>query len=113
MAAEASSRRRRASSLRSWSVSRREATVVSQDRGGQQRLLHGVLADVEVSVAADQRAEDLRCELTQQVVETGVGPQISRPPASMTGRTSIAVYRASGIWAASSPARSAVSHSTT
>ena len=35
---------------------------------GQQRLLDGVLARVELAVAADQRAEDLRRQLAQQVL---------------------------------------------
>ena len=82
--------RRRASSLRSWSVSRREPTVISQPAGcrgarrsghctrrGQQRLLHGVLARVEVAVAAHERAEDLRRQRPQQVLDAGVGAHMS------------------------------------
>ena len=88
-----SSRRRRALSLRHSSTRRREATVSSHDRGssgtpclgpllgrGEQRLLHGVLARVELPVAPDQRAEDLRRELAQQVLDRG-----ARRP--LTGRT--------------------------
>ena len=73
-------------SLRNWSVSRRDATVISQPRGlsgtpspghwsggGEQRLLDRVLAGVELAVAPDQRAEDLRRELAQQVLDGAVG----------------------------------------
>ena len=84
MAMTVSSRRRRALSLRHSSTSRREATVRSHDRGssgtpvlgpllrrGEHRLLHGVLARVELAVAPDERAEDLRRELAQQVLDPG------------------------------------------
>ena len=81
--ATVSSRRRRACSLRSRSVSRREATrdqpaarVVRHARRaatacarGEQRLLHGVLGGVEVAVPADERAEDLRRQRAQQVLD--------------------------------------------
>ena len=83
-AAAVSSRRRRDCSLRSSSVSRREATVISQPRGfsgtpspghctrrGEQRLLHGVLGGVEAPVAPDERAEHLRREPAQQVLDAG------------------------------------------
>ena len=40
-------------------------------RGGEQRLLHGVLARVEPAVPTDERAEDLRRELAQQVLDAG------------------------------------------
>ena len=69
------------SSPRSWSISRRVATVVSHAGGligttllgplhrrREQRLLHRVLGGVEVAVATHQRAEDLRRELAQQVL---------------------------------------------
>ena len=69
------------SSPRSWSISRRVATVDSQPRGlsgrpcgrplhrrGEQRLLHRVLGGIEVAVPAHQRAEDLRRERAQQVL---------------------------------------------
>src|SRR5438093_13639393 len=39
----------------------------------EQRLLHGVLAGVEPTMPTDQRAEDLRRELAQQVLDTGGG----------------------------------------
>ena len=79
-AATDSSRRRRALSLRHSSVRRRSATVTSHAsglsgtpsrghcRGGEQRLLHGVLARVELPVPPDERAEDLRRKLAQQVL---------------------------------------------
>jgi hypothetical protein len=37
-------------------------------RRREQRLLHGVLVGVELTVPADQRAQDLRRELAQQVL---------------------------------------------
>ena len=37
---------------------------------GQQRLLHGILARVELSVPPHERPEDLRRELAQQVLDT-------------------------------------------
>ena len=83
--ATVSSRRRRAVSLRSWSVSRRgrdgdqPAPRVVRDPvgrplrgGGEQRLLHRVLAGVELAVAADQRAEDLRRESRSRSSTSGV-----------------------------------------
>ena len=44
---------------------------------GEQRLLHRVLARVEVPVAADERAEDLRRERAQQILDVGVRAHIS------------------------------------
>ena len=61
------------------------------DARGEQRFLHRVLARVEVPVAADERAEDLRRERAQQILDFDPRRHISSPPASMTGRTSIAV----------------------
>ena len=91
-AAAVSSRRRRAWSLRSSSVSRRgrhrdqpatwvlgDALIRPLERGGEQRLLHGVLGRVEVAVAADERAEDLRRELAQQVLGTGSTCAVTSP----------------------------------
>src|SRR3982074_3618509 len=63
--------------------------------GGQQRLLYRVLARVEVPVATDEGAEDLRRELAEQVLDGRRRAHISSPPGSMIGRTSIAQYRAS------------------
>ena len=91
-----SSRRRRALSLRHSSTSRREATVVSQARGlsgtpsvghcsrrGEERLLDRVLAGVELAVAPDERAEDLRRQLAQQVLDRSArhGTVRRTPPA--------------------------------
>ena len=101
--AAASSRRCLACSLRSRSVSRREATVISQPRGlpgmpsaghcgggRQQRLLHRVLGGVEMPVAAHQRAEDLRRQLAEQVLGFAVAHGQGSRSAwdSATGRTS-------------------------
>ncbi|GFJ83967.1 hypothetical protein Phou_081470 [Phytohabitans houttuyneae] len=52
--------------------------------GGEQRLLHGVLARVELAVPARERAENPRRELTQQILDTGPA---GHP--SMIRRTSI------------------------
>ena len=82
------------------------------DRGGKQCLLHGVLARVELPVAADQHAEDLRRQPAQQVHVIGVGSHISAPEASISGRTSSGVKRALGHRRAISAARSALSQST-
>jgi hypothetical protein len=56
-------------------------------RGGQQCLLDGVLAGVELAVPAHQRAEDLRRQLAQQVLGRLVGAHISGG-ASATWRSS-------------------------
>ena len=71
------------------------------ERGREQRLLHRVLACVEVPVTTDERAQDLRGELTQQVLDVGVRAHISSPATCISGRTSTAVSRASGMAAAS------------
>ena len=87
----------------SWSTSAASATVSSQARGwsgtpvgrplqrrGEQRLLHGVLAGVELPVPADQRAEDLRRELAQQVLDRASrAASLLRGGSSMIRRTSI------------------------
>ena len=80
------------------------------DGRGQQRLLDRVLAGVELAVAADQHAEDLRRELAQQVLDRLAAGHISNPASSITARTSTFAY---GVCAASSLARSRVSQSTT
>ncbi len=92
----------------------RDALIRPLHSGGQERLLHCVLAQVEVPVAADQRAEDPRRQLAKEVLDVHVGirAHISVPDVFMTGRTSIAKYRASGQRAAISTARSRLSHST-
>jgi hypothetical protein len=82
-------------------------------RGGEDGLLHGVLAPLELALPADQRAEDLLRELTQQVLEGGRGHASNCPSANMTCRTSTPrpSIAASGICAASSIARSLLSQS--
>ena len=107
--ATASSRRRRACSLRSRSVSRRDgdrdqpAARVVRDavarplRGGrEQRLLHRVLGGVEVPVAAHQRAEDLRRQLAQQVLDAVAGTRgqtLQVGPAPSSDRPDVDVRR--------------------
>ena len=63
-------------------------------RGGdQQRLLDGVLGDVEMSVAAHERAENLRREIAQQVLDracVGHADDTSDGGSPGIGRTSIA-----------------------
>ena len=81
-AAVASSRRRRGDSLRSWSVRRRDATVISQPAGSRARPPPATASTAassasctassqasKSSVAADERAEDLRRQLAQQVLD--------------------------------------------
>src|SRR5215475_12694183 len=77
----------------------------------EERLLDSVLGKVEVAIAAHERAEDARRELTQQVLggKGGVRRHISAPASSMTGLTSTAQKRAAGSWVTISAARSMVS----
>jgi hypothetical protein len=88
-------------------------------RGGEQRLLHRVLAERELPVTADQHAEDLRRARPQQILERAVaGHGVSDPPSpkpavKITGRTSTGSRSVPGIIAASSWARSGPSQSTT
>jgi hypothetical protein len=91
----------------------RDSLVGPLECGGEQRLLHGVLAEVEVAVATDERAEDLRRQLTQQVLRAGSGRRahISVPASFMTGRTSTAQNRAAGSCVTISAARSMLSAS--
>ena len=82
---------------------------------GQQRLLDGVLARVELSVAPNERAEDLRRPAAQQALDVLCarrGHMSCPPPAFMIARTSIAANRALGHRDAISVARSGVSQST-
>ena len=69
--------------------------------GREQRLLHGVLGDVEVSVAADHRAEDLRRQLAQQVLDRSVRPGDDQTPARRgtrrLGRTSAYALAAANV----------------
>ena len=88
------------------------------DRGRQQRLLHGVLRSGEVAEAADDRAENLRRQLAQQVL----GPKLAHRSTGgplMTSRTSIGMLiglppgpGAADARAAKSYARSGASTST-
>ena len=82
------------------------------DRGGEQRLLHGVLARVEAPVAADEDAQDLRRQRPQQVDVVVGRAHISAPAVSISGRTSSGEKRALGQRRAISAARSALSQST-
>src|SRR5437868_507975 len=70
----------------------------------EQCLLYRVLALLELPVATDEHAEDLRRQLAQQVLGGGFGRHISTPLWYMIGRTSMPVPStlASGISAASS-----------
>jgi hypothetical protein len=81
--------------------------------GGEHGLLDGVLASLELAVPAHQPAEDLRRELAQQVLDGGGGHASSVPSENITWRTSTPSpsIAASGIWAASSIARSLLSQS--
>ena len=81
--------------------------------GGEDGLLYGVLTPFELAVPAYQRAEDLRRELTQQVLEGWCRHASNGPSANITCRTSTPrpSIAASGICAASSIARSLFSQS--
>src|SRR5215831_15882777 len=87
--------------------------------GGDQRLLNGIFAVSEVTVAAQQHAENLRREFTQQVLGGLCGAHSSGSGALSICRTSIGwrIANPSGPGAADacaaiSIARSAVSTST-
>ena len=85
----------------------RHAVARPLQRRVEERLLHGVLARVEPSVAADERPEDARRQPAQLLLDA----HISSPPGVITGRTSIPIQRASGHVAATSSARSSESQS--
>ena len=123
-AAAVSSRFWRALSLRHSSTRRREATVESQACGlsgtpcsghcsaaATQGLLDGILAGVELPVAADETAEDPRRKLAQQVLDGGLGLHTSGGP-SATRRTSIGDSVKATISAAISSARASSATST-
>ena len=61
--------------------------------GRQESFLHRVLGDVEVAVAPDEGAEDLRCQFPQQALDAGRRAHISIPLRCMAGRTSISPTR--------------------
>ena len=91
----------------------RDALVRPLGGAGEQRFLDRVLGRVELAVATDDGAEDLRGKLPQQVLDADVGrhPLTSPSPASsMTGRISTQPYSDSG--PATSIARSRLSTST-
>ena len=84
--ATASSRRRRATSLRTWSVSRRKRDVVEpaagiagqsllrpSARGRDQRLLHRIFRRAEVVTPPRDGAEHLRRQLAQQEFDAAAG----------------------------------------
>ena len=85
-------------------------------RGGQQRFLGGVLAQVEVPVPAYQRAEDLRRQFAQQVlggpVQAGHRPAHGPGDSCRIGHSSTGSWSAQGMSAAICSARSALSQST-
>ena len=85
----------------------RHAVARPLQRRVEERLLHGVLARVEPSVAAHERPEDARRQPAQLLLDA----HISSPPGVITGRTSIPIQRASGHIAATSSARSSESQS--
>ena len=77
----------------------------------QQRFLHGVLAQVEPAIPADEDAEDLRRERAEQVLNIGVPRHRSEPVMCMIGRTSTAKKRADGSPVTISVARTMLSQS--
>jgi hypothetical protein len=62
---------------------------------GKQRLLDGVLRSAEVAVPANERAEDLRRKLAQQVLD--VGRNIQRSPPAVCRYASISAAL-DGVW---------------
>ena len=86
---------------------RRHANARPLQRRLEERLLHGVLARVEPTVAADERPEGAGRQPAQLLLDA----HISAPPGVITGRTSIPIQRASGHVAATSSARSSESQS--
>jgi len=68
----------------------RQAVGGPRDGRGEQRLLHGVLGEVEAPEAADEDAEDLRREPAQQVLDARVRRHISVPEPPISGRSSTA-----------------------
>ena len=82
---------------------------------GQQRLLDGVLARVELAVASDERAEDLRRQTAQQALDVLRARPVSHvlPAADVHDRPDLhRANRALGHRDAISVARSGVSQST-
>jgi len=81
--------------------------------GGEQGFLGSILAQVElaVSVPAEQRGEDLRRELAQQVLGCAWAGQKSDFDSCGTGQSSTGSWSANGMSAAISSARSSLSTS--
>ncbi len=77
----------------------------------EQRLLAGVLAQVKLPIAAHQRAEDLRCQLPQQVLDAPVSGHRSGLASCGTGQNSTGSTSAHGMSAAIASARSSLSQS--
>ena len=65
--------------------------------GSEERLLNGVLGGVEVAVPANERPEDLRRRLAQQVLDTDGRVQLSPPTCSRNASISAASDGASVI----------------
>lgn len=78
---------------------------------GDERLLHGVLAQVEGAVPADERAEDLRRVRPQQALDLGGAAHTSAADSCRTGHSSTGSVSANGMSAAISWARSWLSQS--
>ena len=58
-------------------------TVVSPPgAGGEQRLLNGVFRIREVAIAAQQQPQNLRCQLTQELVDSRAFSQLTGSGAS-------------------------------
>ena len=76
---------------------RRQAAVGPLHRGGQQGLLHGVLAQVELVVTPNQRAEDLRRQRPQERFDARLVRHAAGPASCRTGHTSTASCEANGI----------------
>ena len=90
----------------------RQAAGRPLQRGGQQGLLAGVLAQVELPVPAHQRGEDLRCQFAQQVLDVALARAHRSGLAScMIGQNSTGSTSAQGMSAAICSARSWLSQS--
>ena len=77
----------------------------------EQRLLAGVLAQVKLPVPAHQRAEDLRRQFPQQVLDAPVAGHRSGLASCRTGQNSTGSTSAHGMSAAICSARSSLSQS--
>ena len=77
----------------------------------EQRLLAGVLTQVELPVPAHEHAEDLRCEFPQQVLDGPVAGHRSGLASCSTGQNSTGSTSAHGMSAAICSARSSLSQS--